>query len=200
MKKIFSIILISLSLNACDKLNTMKTLFSESSPTTHLSDVLPDGYPRTDKPAMDFSLIDQTGRKITLSQLKGKFVLLGFVYAHCKTMCPMTIHDLKEAQTMMSVPSEVLMVTMDPASDTPDNLPAMAKDWGLSADVHILSGPIDDVKKVLKDCAMLFEKDAAGDIGHAGLTYIIDPSGQITYTLNHASSVTMLDAVKKSRK
>ncbi|HEY7415131.1 MAG TPA: SCO family protein, partial [Ktedonobacteraceae bacterium] len=72
-------------------------------------------------PAPDFRLTDQFGKSIALSQLKGKPVVLTFLYTHCPDQCPLiaeklhsTVQDLgKDAQNV-----GIIAVSTDPQRDT----------------------------------------------------------------------------------
>ena len=48
------------------------------------------GFPMTGNLAPDFRLIDQFGQPFTLSSLRGREVVLAFIDARCKTLCPLT--------------------------------------------------------------------------------------------------------------
>ncbi|SKC99447.1 Cytochrome oxidase Cu insertion factor, SCO1/SenC/PrrC family [Burkholderia sp. CF099] len=72
--------------------------------------------------ANDFSLPD-TGRAVrSLSDYKGKVVIVTFGYTHCPDVCPTTLAEL--SQTLEALGSEaarrvqVLFVTVDPQRDT----------------------------------------------------------------------------------
>src|SRR5260370_29294664 len=48
------------------------------------------GFPMTGNPAPDFALTDQFDNSVTLSSLRGHEVVLAFIDARCKTLCPLT--------------------------------------------------------------------------------------------------------------
>src|SRR5438067_13499228 len=45
-------------------------------------------------PAPDFRLTDQYGKSVSLSQFKGKPVVVTFLYTHCPDQCPLTAEKL----------------------------------------------------------------------------------------------------------
>ncbi len=74
-----------------------------------------------------FDLIDQDGKEFTLAQLQGKWSLLFFGYTYCPDICPTTLSDLKKFKVMLAdTPWEedtrVVLVSVDPARDTPEKL------------------------------------------------------------------------------
>lgn len=151
---------------------------------------LPDDYPRVHQVASDFRLYDQYGESIRLKDLQaeGKVVLLSFVFAHCQTVCPALVSQLKEAAHKLRGQNlELLFVTLDPWRDTPSSLPAIAKRWNLPENGRILSGEVEAVLKVLQDYQVPYRREAkTGNIDHPAITYLIDSNGQIVYRLNNA--------------
>lgn len=147
---------------------------------------LPPDYPRRNAMAPDFALIDQHGQKISLGDLKGRPVVLTFVFAHCQALCPLVIETLKRA-VPGAAPSEVLMVTLDPWRDTVGSLPAIARQWEVLPNFHVLSSPrVDDVLAVVKAYDVPFERNlTSGDIVHPGLVFLIDAQGRLAYTFNN---------------
>ena len=70
----------------------------------------------------DFSLPDTTARRARSRDFKGKAVVLFFGYTHCPDVCPTTLAELSQAMQQLGDECEgvqVLMVTVDPARDTP---------------------------------------------------------------------------------
>jgi len=83
------------------------------------------------------SLIDQTGKTVSLTSLKGRPVLISFIHASCQGACQMMTAKMKMvAQSLGSkFDSSVTMVsiTTDPAHDGPRQLLAYAKNEGADA-------------------------------------------------------------------
>lgn len=72
--------------------------------------------------APDFTLTDQDGRPYTLSAHRGHAIALFFGYAHCPDVCPTTLSALARAKRKLGAPGagfDVVLVTVDPARDTP---------------------------------------------------------------------------------
>jgi len=75
--------------------------------------------------APDFTLTDQDGRPYTLSAHRGHAIALFFGYAHCPDVCPTTLAALARAKRKLGPGGEafdVVLVTVDPARDTPATL------------------------------------------------------------------------------
>ncbi|HEY0017656.1 MAG TPA: SCO family protein [Longimicrobium sp.] len=84
-------------------------------------------------PAADFALTDHDGRAVSLRSYRGAPVLLFFGYTHCPDVCPLTLDRLTRAlRSAGDVAKDVriLLVTLDPARDTPAALKTYAARFG----------------------------------------------------------------------
>src|ERR687891_1856247 len=75
------------------------------------------------KEAPDFTLEDAEGRAVALEDLRGKVVILHFVYTSCPDICPLHAERIAEIQEMvnrapMRELAQVVTVTTDPEHDT----------------------------------------------------------------------------------
>ncbi len=146
---------------------------------TRISDVAPA-----------LALVDQFGDTVTLARYHARAVLVTFAFAHCETVCPLAVHDALSARDKLSVTNPertpaVLIVTLDPWRDTPDRLPAIAKQWGMSGDTHVLSGSPEDVDLTLNRWRIpRVRNEKTGDLSHPTIVYVIGPDGRIAYAVN----------------
>ena len=73
----------------------------------------------------DFTAESSLGRRVSLSEYRGKVVLLFFGYTSCQDICPATLAHLRAVVAGMGQAAEdvqVLLVTVDPGNDTPHHL------------------------------------------------------------------------------
>lgn len=73
----------------------------------------------------DFTLTSSAGEQLSLSDLRGKVVLLYFGYTFCPDACPTTLNELKKVPPALGDRADevqVVMVTVDPQRDTPEVL------------------------------------------------------------------------------
>ena len=73
-------------------------------------------------PAAEFRLVDHRGEAKTLASFRGKPVLLFFGYTHCPDVCPLTLSRLSQAVESLGRRArdvQIVLVTVDPARDTP---------------------------------------------------------------------------------
>ncbi|HEX8394992.1 MAG TPA: SCO family protein [Longimicrobium sp.] len=84
-------------------------------------------------PAGDFALRDHEGRPATLASFRGHPVLLFFGYTRCPDICPLTLQKLTaalRAQGRAGSDVRIVLITTDPANDTPAVLKAYAAPFG----------------------------------------------------------------------
>lgn len=136
------------------------------------------------EPAPEFRLIDQDGRPVALGDLRGKAVVLDFVFTRCDGPCPILTSARVTLQRRLPeslVPqTHFVSISIDPESDTPARLRRYATDRG--ADLRswsFLTGDPARVKETLRDYWVGWRPDGDGDIDHLVVTYLIDPEGQI---------------------
>jgi len=56
------------------------------------------------QPTPDFTLTDQSGRKVSMSDQRGKLVLVTFLYTNCPDVCPLITQNLNQALQMLAAP------------------------------------------------------------------------------------------------
>jgi protein SCO1/2 len=146
---------------------------------------------RLNDAARPISLVDQSGRTVTLEQFRGRPVIVTFAYAHCETVCPTLVSEVLGARdALASRPPVVLIVTLDPWRDTPSRLPSIAERWGASGDVHVLSGVPDSVERVLNAWRVpRARNERTGDVSHPSVVYVIGPDGRIAYVVSGSQPV-----------
>ena len=164
-------------------------------------DDLPSEYPRGNGHAPDFTLIDQFGKKLSLSDLRGEVVVLTFAFAHCSTVCPTLVYQAKQGFVAADTSgARFLVVTLDPWRDRPSTLPTLAEKWKLPARSHVLSGDIDQVNETIKKYGVTTTRDeATGDISHPSMIFVIDQDGKLAYTFNNAPSRWITQAIGRLR-
>ena len=136
------------------------------------------------------SLVDQTGRTVTLEEFRGRPVLVTFAYAHCETVCPLLVSEVLGARDKLTPRPVVLIVTLDPWRDTPSRLATIATKWGASGDVHILSGDTERVERVLNAWRVpRARNERTGDLSHPSVVYVLGADGRIAYVVSGSEPV-----------
>jgi len=137
----------------------------------------------------DFALIDQTGKQVRLSQLKGKVVALTFGYSRCPNpkYCYRLSNNLERVERRFhdqgGTDLVLLTVAIDPEHDRGEALAEYANSFHANvADWHFLTGSLTDVKQVAELFGMNFW-NSEGLLTHSLHTVIIDRKGKLTTNL-----------------
>jgi len=134
--------------------------------------------------APPFRLTDQAGHPLSLGDLRGKVVLLDFVYTHCPGPCPILtgLHADLQRSLGRDLGERVrfVSITLDPAQDTPEVLAAYARARGADlATWAFLTGPSAEVADVVKRYGVGTLRRPDGTIDHLVVTFVIDGEGRI---------------------
>ncbi len=154
----------------------------------------------------DFTLTDQTGAAVRLSQFRGQPVAVTFVYTRCPvaTACPLTVARFSKIQAGLVKDKfgELLTVTVDPENDTPAALKAYAASIGADpARWKFLTGDPKAVARVAESFGVLYYPDK-GQIVHSQAVAIVDPDGRLAtiYYGEQWEPETVLQDLQKARK
>jgi protein SCO1/2 len=136
-------------------------------------------------PAPRTVLIDSAGKPFDLASLRGKVVVVSFVYTTCTGVCPGTtqaldrIQDaLKEAK-LWGTSVAFVSITLDPKRDTPEVLRRYALLFGADpAAWHFLTGPPDQVQSDNTTWGMWVRPVATGALDHPSRIFLLDPRGR----------------------
>ncbi len=81
---------------------------------------------------VDFSLTDRTGRVVTRADLKGKILVVDFLFTGCSTTCPFVNAQMAQIQQLTTNEPDVKLVslTVDPRDDTPKVLAEYGERFG----------------------------------------------------------------------
>ncbi len=137
-------------------------------------------------PVPSFTLTDQAGRVVRLADLRGKAVLMTFIYTRCPvpTFCPRMSANFKALQTRL-VPVfgdrvQLLSITIDPAHDTPEVFRAYAIRQGADPDRwRFLTGSPETLSTVAATFGLFSEPELNGTLNHSLVTALIGPDGRL---------------------
>jgi len=129
----------------------------------------------------EFQLTDQHGRALRTADLRGKVVVIDFIYTRCPLpdVCPRLSANFALLQHhFREVPSGrllLLSVTVDPDFDTPSTLAAYARRWTAGPGWRFLTGDVAPLAAALGEVYWAGE----GSIGHNSTTSVIAPDGRL---------------------
>lgn len=139
----------------------------------------------------DFSLKDSNGNDVSLSEYKGKLVLLNFGYTSCPDICPTTLGNLRGIYSKLDSSRDdvqVVFISVDPDRDNPEKLGEYVKYF--NDDFIGLTGDEEQLKEV-SDIFNIFyfkegietEKDYL--MSHPTSIYVIDREGKLILKYPH---------------
>jgi len=132
--------------------------------------------------APDFTLVDQVNQTAKLSVLKGKVLLVSFVFTTCNGSCPATTHrmasvqqELKRLGLWKTDDVQFLSITLDPERDSSDALQRYMKLYDLDgAGWSFLTGPPEAVRSVFSSWGMWVKSAANGQLDHPSRIFLVD--------------------------
>lgn len=135
---------------------------------------------------LDVRWLDQTGAERTLADLGGRPLVMAMVYTSCAHTCPLILADLKQLEGALTQGQRdsvrFVLVSLDPARDTPERLDQFATDSRLDPDRWtLLTGDEMDVRTLAAALGVRYRPGAGEDIDHTNALTIVDPSGAIAY-------------------
>lgn len=140
----------------------------------------------------DFTLMGHRG-PVSLSDFRGKAVVLAYGYTSCPDICPMTLQIFATALKQLT-PEELtqvqpLFVTIDPERDTPARVAEYAQHF--HPQIIGLSGTPEQIAAVAKQYLVIYRKVALEDsalgyaMDHSSRVYLLDQDGHYVDSSNH---------------
>jgi len=156
--------------------------------------------------APDFTLTTQAGEPLRWADLRGKVVLVSFVFTTCGGSCPATTHRMGRVAEALAGKGllkddrvRLLSITLDPARDTPEALRKYMKAY--EADPGhwtFLTGPREQVEKVHSAWGMWARPAANGQLDHPSRVFLADGRGRVReiYNLDFFKPAWVLEDVE----
>jgi protein SCO1/2 len=134
----------------------------------------------------ELALVNQSGQPLTLTDLRGKVVLLTFTYSTCAEVCPLITAAMVALQQRLTAAERqqvfFLSVTAQPEVDTPAVLHAYATRLGVDlASWAFLTGPPQAVQAVWQAFGLTAKPRTKGVVDHPAWTLLIDREGMVQY-------------------
>jgi protein SCO1/2 len=142
-----------------------------------------------------FSLDGSNGKKLSVSDHRGKVVILEFGYTHCLYVCPVTLARLADAYKQLGDGArevQLIYVTVDPKRDNPERMReylAVFNPTFLGA-----TGTADELEAVLKAYGVVAQQvvsknPALGyEVDHSSFLYLVDRQGKIRGLVPYGTS------------
>jgi cytochrome oxidase Cu insertion factor (SCO1/SenC/PrrC family) len=131
-------------------------------------------------PAPDFSLTNQFGQRMSLSDFRGKVVILAFTDSQCTTVCPLTTESMLAAKQLLGQAGshvQLLGVDANPAATKVSDVLSYSRAHGMVNQWDFLTGSDAQLAKVWK-AYDIYTQIVKGQVDHTPALYIIDTRGR----------------------
>lgn len=134
--------------------------------------------------APPFELIDQEGRLVSSDDLRGRSLLIDFIFTQCPGPCP--ILTARQVAVQRALPRDVLdriwfvSISLDPVNDTPEAMRAYGDARGVSFENwSFLGGEPEVVDAVVRSHYVGKTRTAEGEVEHLVVAFLVDERGRI---------------------
>jgi cytochrome oxidase Cu insertion factor (SCO1/SenC/PrrC family) len=148
-----------------------------------------DGPPQAiDAPAGAFDLVDQAGRPVSLTSLRGSTVAITFLDPVCTSDCPIIGREFAQTDHLLGDAAHTTFVAVDinPRFTDPAYLRAFdaAEHLDTTPNWRYLTGSLPALQAVWKAYgAYVADTPGGGMVDHNDIAYVIGPDGRLRYEL-----------------
>ena len=141
-----------------------------------------------------FTLTDQTGRRVTDADFRGKYMLILFGFTYCPDICPSGLQVISAALAQLGPKADKVVpifISVDHERDTPQQLAQYVKSFdprmvGLTGSAEQIAAAAKAYRVYYKKVAD--EKSTAGFTwDHSALIYLMGPDGKYIAHFTHAT-------------
>ncbi|GAB4543976.1 MAG: SCO family protein [Anaerolineales bacterium] len=135
----------------------------------------------------DFTL-HTSAADVSLSQFRGKYVILFFGFTHCEDVCPVTLATLREALSTLGTDAErfqVIFISVDYPRDTPQ----VASEYAQQFNPRFIgaSGSKEEIDAAASRFGVSYEflpADSEGnyEVEHSASVFVLDSNSRLTLT------------------
>jgi len=147
----------------------------------------------------EFTLQPEGGKAVSLSDFKGKVVVMYFGFASCPDVCPTSLAIISAAMKSLSKEEvtdvQGLFVSLDPERDNGEKLKQYAGYF--HENMTGITGTLEQVQKVAKQYGTYFTKVAGSSdtnylIDHTSVTFIIGKDGKFATSKSHGATAEQI--------
>lgn len=138
--------------------------------------------------ALPAALVDHRGQSVALGVGRGHPVLVSMFYGSCTSACPMIVAKIRTIEANLSEAERadlrVVLVSFDPARDTPASLAKLAATQGLDERWSLLTTDEDAVREISAVLGVKYKRRPNGDFDHSSVIAVLDREGAIAHRLD----------------
>ena len=136
--------------------------------------------------APDFSLTDEEGRRVRMSDFRGRATVVTFLYTTCEETCPAQAQVIKGAFAELGRDLPAVAVAVDPPRDTPANARRFLAEQRMNRRLRFALGSRADLEPVWRGFAVQPQSE---DLEHTGRLVLVDAKGvqRVAYPIDQAT-------------
>jgi len=151
---------------------------------------------RQPHPLPDVRLRDQNGSLFSLSDYRGKPLLVDFIYTRCPTLCSERgddFHRMMELANNAGAQIDFLSISFDPENDDSEALRLYADRYGAAPRWRI-AAPTDasSLRALLQSFDVVVIPDGMGGYTHNSAVYVVDARGRLVRIFDPDAPVRIL--------
>ena len=146
----------------------------------------------------------QSGAHINLTDLRGKWVLVDFIYTRCMSYCLVLGGDFAQLQDLLAEPLAqdkvvLLSISFDPAHDTPAEIAAYQERFRTRGRGWLATRPVNqnDLGQLLRTFGVTVVPDALGGYVHNAAIEVVDPQGRVVGIFDMGNPKLVAQAVRQ---
>lgn len=133
---------------------------------------------------LPLKLTDQHGKSWDWRRKRGQPQLVSMFYSSCQYICPLIVESAKAVERALTPAQRarlgVMLISMDPARDTPATLARMARQRHIDDRRWSLASPAaDDVRSVAGVLDVRYRQLSDGEFNHTSVLILLDADGRM---------------------
>jgi protein SCO1/2 len=123
----------------------------------------------------EFALTTQDGERVTAASLRGRPLVITFVYSTCKDTCPAQVQSIRGALDDLGRDVPVVGISVDPANDTRATARAFLLEQSMTGRMDLLLGSRAQLAPVWKAFGIAPQTNGRD---HSAYTVLVDSGGR----------------------
>ncbi len=132
------------------------------------------------------TLDTQSGTRISISDLRGKWLLVDFIYTRCLTYCAALGNEFAQLQGKLAGPiaqgkAQLISISFDPAHDTPRELTSYLQRSRSRGAGWLAVRPVDPagLAQLKRSFGITVIPDGLGGYTHNAAIHVVNPQGKL---------------------
>ena len=174
-------------------------------PPAYAADTAVQALPGQSLYHLQAGFTDQGSHTLQWHDLRGQPQVVSMLYTNCHLMCPLIVENAKGVQKQLTPAQReklgVVMISLDPARDTPEAMADMAQRHRVGDGWRFLQPKANDVPALANVLDVRYRFRDDGSINHTSALVLLDANGQILARSEVSSAIpdpAFIDSVRKA--